>query len=61
MKLEPTTPTTAMLLELGRRLATVRAQQGLTQQQLAEQALQGAVRSAMNGAAQALQRSGGGR
>ena len=38
MKLEPTTPTTAMLLELGRRLATVRAQQGLTQQQLAEQA-----------------------
>ena len=31
------------------------------EQQLAEQALQGAVRSAMNGAAQALQRSGGGR
>lgn len=37
--------------------------QNRTQQehQLAEQALQGAVRSAMNGAAQALQRSGGGR
>ena len=40
----------------------VRAQNRTQQEHsLAEQALQGAVRSAMNGAAQALQRSGGGR
>lgn len=38
MKLEATTPTAAMLRELGHRLATARAQHGLTQQQLAEQA-----------------------
>jgi transcriptional regulator with XRE-family HTH domain len=38
MKLEPLTPTPALLAELGRRLAQVRKQRGLAQEALAEQA-----------------------
>ena len=38
MKIEPLTPTPAMLAELGRRLAQVRKQRGLAQEALAEQA-----------------------
>ena len=35
MKIDRLTPSTAILAELGRRLATVRRQQGLSQEQLA--------------------------
>jgi len=38
MKIEPLTPESEILRELGRRLARVRKQQGYTQIQLAEQA-----------------------
>ena len=38
VKIDPRTPPPAALAELGRRLATVRSQRGLTQEALAEQA-----------------------
>jgi len=38
MKIDPTTPTPAMLAELGQRLAQIRKQRGLAQEALAEQA-----------------------
>lgn len=38
MRIEPLTPPSAMLVELGRRLAQVRKQRGLQQEALAEQA-----------------------
>lgn len=38
MKIDPTTPTSTMLAEFGRRLAQVRKQRGLAQEALAEQA-----------------------